>query len=68
MNDLKLLDEDQLQWKNLASIVKITSAREVNNTKTEETRWFISSLNVSAEIMNNCIRKHWQVENSLHWT
>lgn len=68
INDLKFLDEDQLKWKNLASIVKITSTREVNNIKTEETRWFISSLNVSAQIMNNCIRKHWQVENCLHWT
>lgn len=68
INDLKFLDENQSKWKNLASIVKLTSTRELNNTKTEEIRWFISSLNVSAEIMNNCIRKHWQVENCLHWT
>ena len=68
INDLKFLDEAQLKWKNLVSIVKVMSTREVNNNKTEETRWFISSLNVSAEIMSNCIRKHWQVENYLHWT
>ncbi len=34
----------------------------------EETRWFISSLDADARVMNRSIRKHWEVENSLHWT
>lgn len=68
INDLKFLDEHELKWKNLTSIVKLTSTREINNSKTEETRWYISSLDVGAEQMSTYIRKHWQVENSLHWT
>jgi predicted transposase YbfD/YdcC len=68
INDLKFLDESQLKWKELTSIVKLTSTREIKNTKTTETRWYISSLDVSAQLMNQYIRDHWQVENSLHWT
>lgn len=68
INDLKFLDEVELKWKNLVSIIKLTSTREIANKKTEETRWFISSLNADAQLMNHSIRRHWEVENSLHWT
>lgn len=68
ITDLKFLDESELKWKNLASIIKITSTREINQMKTEETRWYLSSLQVNAEMMNKYIRNHWLVENALHWT
>jgi len=69
INDLKFLDEEQLKWKNLSSVVKLTSIRETADMKkTQETRWFISSLDADARVMNKSIRKHWEVENSLHWT
>lgn len=68
INDLKFLDEEKLKWRNINTIIKLTNTREIANAKTEETRWFISSLEANAQLLNNSIRKHWEVENSLHWT
>ncbi|WP_262511451.1 ISAs1 family transposase [Flavobacterium aquicola] len=33
-----------------------------------ETLLYISSLEASAENLNQYIREHWSIENSLHWT
>jgi len=57
------------KWKNLNSIVKITSKRYVKSTEKEstETRYYISSLKTDAKSMNQYVRKHWSVENNLHW-
>lgn len=60
---------DYKDWKNLRSIVKVTSERQLLTTgKTEqETRYFITSLGADAQQLLHAIRAHWQVENSLHW-
>ena len=34
---------------------------------TEETRYYISSLNDKPEKILKAIRSHWEIENSLHW-
>jgi predicted transposase YbfD/YdcC len=34
---------------------------------THETRYYISSLDVSPKEMLKAIRSHWAIENSLHW-
>ena len=36
-------------------------------TFTDETRYFISSLESNAEQFANGVRNHWKIENSLHW-
>jgi predicted transposase YbfD/YdcC len=54
-------------WSGLKSIIKIESKQEINNVISEETRYYISSLDISAEKMNACIRAHWCVETKLHW-
>ena len=54
-------------WTNLKSIIKITSVRELKNRITKEERFYISSLNQTADYFNQGIRNHWAVENSLHW-
>jgi predicted transposase YbfD/YdcC len=58
------------EWKGLASIVEISSERTVLSTMKQETeiRYYISSLNDSAEGFNKKIREHWLIENQLHWT
>lgn len=56
------------KWDGLKSIVRITSNRSINDKKTEQQRYYISSLNVNAEKFNSYIRQHWGVENNLHWT
>lgn len=55
------------KWKELKSIVKIESKQEINGKISEETRYYISSLDITAEKMNACVRAHWCVETKLHW-
>lgn len=59
--------ENKEQWTNLKSVIKITSIREINAVTTKEERFYISSLNQTAEYFNKAIRNHWAVENNLHW-
>ena len=55
-------------WEGLKSIglVKKTIDKS-DGTKTEEKRYYISSLLLDIGIFSNTIRKHWNVENKLHW-
>ena len=34
---------------------------------TQQTRFYISSLESSAEVFQKLIRQHWSIENSCHW-
>ena len=54
-------------WAGLKSIIKIESTRRVGQKTSFETRYYISSLGGNAKMLNNAIRSHWHVENSLHW-
>jgi len=56
------------EWKKLNSIVMVESVREGSKFKTTETRFYISSCQPSAELLLKTSRKHWAIENSLHWT
>ena len=56
------------EWKKLTSIVMIESIREGKDFKTTDTRFYISSCQPSAKSLLDASRKHWGVENSLHWT
>ena len=59
--------ENKDSWTNLKNVIKITSIREIKNVTTKEERFYISSLNQTAEYFNTAIRSHWAVENNLHW-
>lgn len=70
INDFKFIEQNN-QWKNLTSIIKIESCREFKNSNkpTENaTRYYISSLRNNASDFQSKIRSHWAVENKLHWT
>ena len=45
----------------------IESTRIINNKKSKETRFYISSLEANAEKLLKAARSHWSIENSLHW-
>jgi len=55
------------EWKNLKSIICISSERIVNNKKSTENRYYITSLSPLAQKLGKIIRNHWSIENSLHW-
>lgn len=67
ISDLKYLP-DIKGWKNLKSLICIESTRTINNKTSIEKRYYISSLLPNAKILAHCIRKHWTVENELHWS
>jgi len=54
-------------WKNLSTVIKITSTREFKGKSETQERFYISSLG-TANDFNKYIRDHWAVENNLHWT
>ena len=56
------------KWKKLKNIVMIDSTREGRDFKTQDIRFYITSASESAEKILNASRKHWAVENALHWT
>ena len=58
------------QWRDLRSIMAVTSTRTNKKTgkTSRETRLYISSLFADPEYLLNVIRLHWGVENNLHWS
>ena len=56
------------QWPGLKSIVKVSAEvyDKLAGTESTETRWYIRSLDLSAEQAHNAVLSHWQVE-SMHW-
>ena len=55
-------------WMGLQSIVAVTATRGSDNKVTEETRYFVSSLNANnPNKLEHAVRAHWAIENNLHW-
>ncbi|MGZ9110678.1 MAG: ISAs1 family transposase [Rhodoplanes sp.] len=56
-------------WPNLAAVLAVETIRGINGTGkvTAEIRYFVSSAQVPPEILAMAIRRHWSVENELHW-
>jgi predicted transposase YbfD/YdcC len=54
-------------WRNLRTIVKVVDERHVNGETTLRTRYFVSSLTGGARQLLKAVRRHWGIENSLHW-
>lgn len=55
------------RWPDLKSFAVIASERTIKGKTTLEHRWYISSLPADAARLNQAVRQHWRVENSLHW-
>ncbi|NCR08106.1 MAG: ISAs1 family transposase [Microcystis aeruginosa LG13-11] len=57
----------QSLWPGLTTLVMVRSVRQLWNKTTTEIRFFISSLAADAQKQAEVIRRHWSIENSLHW-
>ena len=57
------------QWGGLAAVGRVVSEREVKSTgvKSRETRYYLMSQRFTAEEFAKASRRHWGIENSLHW-
>ena len=54
-------------WKNLGSLIRIRTEVRRGRKRSEETRYFISSLQATPLEMLGATRGHWGIENGLHW-
>lgn len=67
LSDIAEKIDPSQKWANLKSIGMVESVRSVNGKTTVETRYYISSLALDAELFGQSVRSHWGIENSLHW-
>ncbi|HMP80186.1 MAG TPA: ISAs1 family transposase [Pirellulaceae bacterium] len=54
-------------WKDLNTVVAMTTERVVGEKETRDTRYYISNLSASAKDIAKAIRRHGSIENSRHW-
>ena len=63
-DDLHIIAKD---WTMVRRLIKVTSKVVRYGNVSEETRYFISNLRVSAKEFLEIIRSHWAIENFLHY-
>jgi predicted transposase YbfD/YdcC len=66
VHDVEWLKKRHPKWSSIRSIIKIRSVRE-SKERTQEVRYYISSLTDTPEQVLKSIRSHWAIENTLHW-
>jgi predicted transposase YbfD/YdcC len=54
-------------WVDIRSIAMIVCTRIIDGKETQYVRYYISSLVSDAERILQIVRKHWAIENELHW-
>lgn len=54
-------------WPDVACVIQVNREREVKGVNSTTTQYYISSLLGTAEQMGRLIRRHWAIENELHW-
>ena len=60
--------EEHEKWEKLKSLgVVVKTMVGIDGKKTIEKRYYISSLLLDIKLLSEAIRKHWSVENKLHW-
>ena len=55
-------------WTGLKMLCMTESERTVDGKTSSEQRFFIASKKMNAESFASACRKHWSIENSLHWS
>jgi predicted transposase YbfD/YdcC len=55
-------------WTGLQTIIMVQRERCVADVTQPEIAYYISSLPADAKHLLTCIRDHWSIENTLHWT
>lgn len=64
-----ITEEIREKWTGLKSLIMVETTTTNLDSKKEKKgkRFYISSLDISAEEFQSCIRSHWSIENSCHW-
>lgn len=66
INDVEFLNRST-EWEGFSAIGLVESIVTRDGKVSVEKRYYITSLKGDAEQLNQVVRKHWQVENNLHW-
>ena len=61
------LIRDRENWLGLKSVAMVLATRIIDGKETKKVRFYISSLPSHAERLLHIVRKHWSIENDLHW-
>ncbi len=56
------------EWKHLTTLIRIERERRIGDQTSLETAFFISSQAASAAFFLEMARRHWSIENQLHWS
>lgn len=64
--DINWLGE-RTKWKGLRTIAMIERQREIGENTSVEQAYYLSTLAPDAALHNRLARRHWSVENELHW-
>ena len=59
--------QKQHQWPGLKAVGKVVRVRETAEKTSTETAYYLLSKAFSPERLNEVVRQHWGIENSLHW-
>jgi predicted transposase YbfD/YdcC len=59
--------QERHNWPGLQGVVIVDSERFIDGKTQRETRLYITSLVLLANLVGPMIRNHWAIENSLHW-
>jgi predicted transposase YbfD/YdcC len=64
-----IYDPDGLppEWPDVAAVVLVARERAVRGKNASTAHYYITSLRGTAEELGRLIRRHWSVENELHW-
>lgn len=57
----------QAKWPHVNTVAEVARARQVGNTTSYTSHFYVSSLPVNPALAAKAIRDHWHVENKLHW-
>lgn len=62
---------DYEAWPQLRAVIRVKATRVIEDERTSETRYYISSLSNKtpnlAQTALHAVRSHWGIENELHW-
>jgi len=61
------LIRDRQNWLGLKSIAMVICTRIIDGKETRKVRYYISTLPSQAKRILQVVRKHWSIENDLHW-
>ncbi len=55
------------EWPDVSAVVLVGREREVKGVRTDTAHYYVTSLRGTAAELGRLVRRHWAVENELHW-